>query len=209
MHWPLVKRGPRLQQPGLVVANALGEVGSSCRGRIPVAGVPSAVPSQALVGAAAVSGWRGWSAAAPRCWGLVHSQHRPSRSRLPAQQVMQEVVGFLHRLATASKDCAVVMCRVGTREALSKALDKHSTAPSLAPALLDLVIDCEKYASLYKKLTTSILAGCIQVGLGRPGCAGALGLGAVQLSPAPRGSLLLSACRSPAVGEGRRMQGPW
>ncbi|XP_076190972.1 cullin-9-like isoform X1 [Aptenodytes patagonicus] len=83
------------------------------------------------------------------------------------EQVVQEVVGFLHRLATASKDCAVVMCRVGTREALSKALDKHSTAPSLAPALLDLVIDCEKYASLYKKLTTSILAGCIQLVLGQ------------------------------------------
>ncbi|XP_075564412.1 cullin-9 [Pelecanus crispus] len=82
------------------------------------------------------------------------------------EQVVQEVVGFLHRLASASKDCAVVMCRVGAREALSKALDKHSTAPSLAPALLDLVIDCEKYASLYKKLTTSILAGCIQLVLG-------------------------------------------
>ncbi|XP_075352786.1 cullin-9-like isoform X1 [Mycteria americana] len=83
------------------------------------------------------------------------------------EQVVQEFVGFLHRLATASKDCTVAMCRVGTREALSKALDKHSTAPSLAPALLDLVIDCEKYASLYKKLTTSILAGCIQLVLGQ------------------------------------------
>ncbi|XP_063184057.1 cullin-9-like isoform X1 [Chroicocephalus ridibundus] len=83
------------------------------------------------------------------------------------EQVVQEVVGFLHRLATASKDCAVVMCRLGTREALAKALDKHSTAPSLAPALLDLVIDCEKYATLYKKLTTSILAGCIQLVLGQ------------------------------------------
>ncbi|XP_074434836.1 cullin-9-like isoform X2 [Larus michahellis] len=83
------------------------------------------------------------------------------------EQVVQEVVGFLHRLATASKDCAVVMCRLGTREALAKALDKHSTAPSLAPALLDLMIDCEKYAGLYKKLTTSILAGCIQLVLGQ------------------------------------------
>lgn len=101
-----------------------------------------------------------------------------------------------------------MMCRAGTREALSKALEKHSTAPSLAPALLDLVTDCEKYASLYKKLTTSILAGCIQVGLGRPGCAGTLGLGAIRLSAARRGSLLLCACRSPAVGEGRRTRGP-
>ncbi|XP_064302621.1 cullin-9-like isoform X2 [Phalacrocorax carbo] len=82
------------------------------------------------------------------------------------QEVVREIVGFLHRLATTSKDCAVVMCRVGTHEALSKALEKRSTAPSLASALLDLVIDCEKYASLYKKLTTSILAGCIQLVLG-------------------------------------------
>lgn len=104
------------------------------------------------------------------------------------------MVGFLHRLATASKDCAVVMCRVGTREALSKALDKHGTAPALAPALLDLVIDCEKYASLYKKLTTSILAGCIQVGPRHRGAAlrlpqprGGRGEGAAGASLAPSG----------------------
>ncbi|KAM9383000.1 cullin-9-like [Phaethornis superciliosus] len=83
------------------------------------------------------------------------------------REVVQEVVGFLHRLATASKDCAVVMCQVGTREALSKALEKHSTAPSLAPTLLSLVTECEKYANLYKKLMTSILAGCIQLVLGQ------------------------------------------
>ncbi|XP_067148789.1 cullin-9 isoform X2 [Apteryx mantelli] len=83
------------------------------------------------------------------------------------EQVVQEVVRFLHRLATASKDCAVVMCRVGTHEALGKALDKHSAALPLAPALRDLVSDCEKYASLYRKLTTSILAGCIQLVLGQ------------------------------------------
>ena len=124
-----------------------------------------------------------------------------------SQQVVQKVIGFLHRLATTSKDCVVVMCHVGAREALSKALEKHSTAPSLAPALLELVTDCEKYASLYKKLTTSILAGCIQVGLGRPGCTVALGLGAVQLSAAPRGSLLLSACRSPCGGRGEEEPG--
>ncbi|XP_056344719.1 cullin-9-like isoform X2 [Oenanthe melanoleuca] len=82
-------------------------------------------------------------------------------------EVLQEVVGFLHRLGSASKDCVVVMCHVGTHEAVSKALEKHSTVPSLAPALLDLVMECEKYASLYKKLTSSILAGCIQLVLGQ------------------------------------------
>ncbi|KAM7118617.1 cullin-9-like isoform 3-T3 [Ciconia maguari] len=97
-----------------------------------------------------------------------HECVEPCLSSLSAHSSdREEFVGFLHRLATASKDCTVAMCRVGTREALSKALDKHGVAPSLAPALLDLVIDCEKYASLYKKLTTSILAGCIQLVLGQ------------------------------------------
>uniref|UniRef100_A0A8D0KZZ2 Cullin-9 n=1 Tax=Strix occidentalis caurina TaxID=311401 RepID=A0A8D0KZZ2_STROC len=100
-----------------------------------------------------------------------HECVEPCLSSLSAhssdREVVQEAVGFLHRLATASKDCAVAMCRAGAREALSKALDKHSTALSLAPALLDLVTDCEKYASLYKKLTTSILSGCIQLVLGQ------------------------------------------
>ncbi|KAM4680914.1 LOW QUALITY PROTEIN: cullin-9-like [Amazona ochrocephala] len=83
------------------------------------------------------------------------------------REVLQEVVGFLHRLATASQDCAVVMCCVGTHEALAKALSKHSTAPPLAPALLALVTDCEKHAGISKKLMTSILAGCIQLVLGQ------------------------------------------
>ncbi|XP_065691495.1 cullin-9-like isoform X2 [Patagioenas fasciata] len=82
-------------------------------------------------------------------------------------EVVQEVVGFLHRLASASKDCAAMLCHAGSREALAKALDKHRTAPSLAPALLDLVTDCEKYSSLCRRLTTSILAGCIQLVLGQ------------------------------------------
>ncbi|KAM3674730.1 cullin-9 [Ammospiza maritima maritima] len=82
-------------------------------------------------------------------------------------EVLQEVVGFLHRLGSASKDCVVVMCHVGTHEALSRALEKHSTVPPLAPALLELVAECEKFAGLYKKLTSSILAGCIQLVLGQ------------------------------------------
>ncbi|XP_033916257.1 cullin-9 [Melopsittacus undulatus] len=83
------------------------------------------------------------------------------------REVLQEVVGFLHRLGTASKDCAVVMCCVGTHEALAKALNKHSTALPLAQALLALVMDYEKHAGISKKLLTSILAGCIQLVLGQ------------------------------------------
>uniref|UniRef100_G3UU26 Uncharacterized protein n=1 Tax=Meleagris gallopavo TaxID=9103 RepID=G3UU26_MELGA len=82
-------------------------------------------------------------------------------------EVAQEAVGFLHRLATASKDCAVGMCRAGARETVAKALDKHGPALPLAPALLELVSDCERHAALYRKLTGSILAGCIQVVLGQ------------------------------------------
>uniref|UniRef100_A0A4W6FQH6 Cullin 7 n=1 Tax=Lates calcarifer TaxID=8187 RepID=A0A4W6FQH6_LATCA len=62
---------------------------------------------------------------------------------------------------------AVVMCRLGTKEALVKALDKHSTNLLLVTELRDLITDCEKYASLYKKMTTSVLAGCIQMVLGQ------------------------------------------
>ncbi|XP_075269404.1 cullin-9 isoform X4 [Opisthocomus hoazin] len=100
-----------------------------------------------------------------------HECVEPCLSSLSAQssdrEVVQEVVGFLHRLATASKDCAVAMCRLGAREALSKALDKHSMAQPLGPALLDLLTGCEECAGLYKKLTSSILAGCIQLVLGQ------------------------------------------
>lgn len=76
---------------------------------------------------------------------------------------MQQFIRFLYRLASLNKDYAVVMCRVGTKEALVKALDKHSTNLLLVTELRDVISDCEKYASLYKKMTTSVLAGCIQV----------------------------------------------
>lgn len=78
-------------------------------------------------------------------------------------QVVQLFIRFLYRLASLNKDYAVVMCRLGTREALVKALDKHGTSLLLVTELRDLLSDCEKYASLYKRMTTSVLAGCIQV----------------------------------------------
>lgn len=79
-------------------------------------------------------------------------------------QVVQLFIRFLYRLASLNKDYAVVMCRLGTKESLVKALDKHSTNLLLVTELRDLISDCEKYASLYKKMNTSVLAGCIQVG---------------------------------------------
>ncbi|MGH0152389.1 UNVERIFIED_CONTAM: hypothetical protein FKN15_049544 [Acipenser sinensis] len=82
-------------------------------------------------------------------------------------KVVQLFIRFLHQLATTNKDYAVVMCRLGTKEALIKALDKHNTNLLLVTELRDLISDCEKYASLYKKMTTSILAGCIQMVLGQ------------------------------------------
>lgn len=61
------------------------------------------------------------------------------------------------------KDYAVVLCCLGAKEALSKVLDKHSAQLLLACELRDLVTECEKHAQLYSSLTSSILAGCIQV----------------------------------------------
>ncbi|XP_048452589.1 cullin-9 [Rhincodon typus] len=100
-----------------------------------------------------------------------HESIEPCLSSMTAynndREVLQDFIRFLHRLATVNKDYAVVMCRLGSKEILSKALDKHSSALLLAGELRDLVSDCEKYASLYKKMTTSILAGCIQMVLGQ------------------------------------------
>nr|KAF6461678.1 cullin 9 [Molossus molossus] len=81
-------------------------------------------------------------------------------------ETVQELLRFLHRLASVHKDYAVVLCCLGAKEALSKVLDKHS-ALLLACELRDLVTDCEKHAQLCSSLTSSILAGCIQMVLGQ------------------------------------------
>lgn len=72
-------------------------------------------------------------------------------------------MSFLYRLASTSKDCAVVMCRLGAKDTLTKVLEKHNSGLLQATELRDLLSDCEKYSSLYQKMATSILAGCIQV----------------------------------------------
>ncbi|XP_074531709.1 cullin-9 isoform X2 [Halichoeres trimaculatus] len=100
-----------------------------------------------------------------------HESIEPCLSSMTAlindKEVVQNFIRFLYRLASLNKDYAVVMCRLGTKEALVKALDKHSTYLLLVTELRDLITDCEKYASLYKKMTTSVLAGCIQMVLGQ------------------------------------------
>ncbi|XP_068457956.1 cullin-9 isoform X2 [Clinocottus analis] len=100
-----------------------------------------------------------------------HESIEPCLSSMTAflsdREVVQLFVRFLYRLASLNKDYTVVMCRLGTKEALVKALDKHSSSLLLVPELRDLITDCEKYASLYKKMTTSVLAGCIQMVLGQ------------------------------------------
>ncbi|XP_031435313.1 cullin-9 isoform X2 [Clupea harengus] len=99
-----------------------------------------------------------------------HESIEPCLSSMTAfindRDVVQQFIRFLFRLASLNKDYAVVMCRLGTKDALVKALDKHSTNLLLVTELKDLISDCEKYASLYKKMTTSVLAGCIQMVLG-------------------------------------------
>ncbi|XP_029376537.1 cullin-9 [Echeneis naucrates] len=100
-----------------------------------------------------------------------HESIEPCLSSMTAfindREVVQLFIRFLYRLASLNKDYAVVMCRLGTKEALVKALDKHSTNLLLVTELRDLITDCEKYANLYKKMTTSVLAGCIQMVLGQ------------------------------------------
>lgn len=81
----------------------------------------------------------------------------------PAPQVLQELISFLHRLASASRDYAVVLNQLGARDAVSKALEKHLGKLDLAQELRDMVFKCEKHAHLYRKLTANILGGCIQV----------------------------------------------
>uniref|UniRef100_A0A8D2L9A9 Cullin 9 n=1 Tax=Varanus komodoensis TaxID=61221 RepID=A0A8D2L9A9_VARKO len=111
-----------------------------------------------------------------KCWivlrGMHSGQHGGPRccagrtmSPLLCLQVVQEGIGFLHCLAALDKDCAVMMCCLGTKEALTKVLEKHGPGLPQVAELEDLLSSSEKYASLYKKMTASILAGCIQVSL--------------------------------------------
>ncbi|XP_068922052.1 cullin-7 [Petaurus breviceps papuanus] len=97
-----------------------------------------------------------WHKVASSC---LASLRTPSKDH----EVVQELIRFLHRLATLHKDCAVVLCHLGAREALTKALDKHKEQLLLGPELRDLVGEYEKHARLYSNLTKSILAGCIQM----------------------------------------------
>uniref|UniRef100_A0A8C5R9V0 Cullin 7 n=1 Tax=Laticauda laticaudata TaxID=8630 RepID=A0A8C5R9V0_LATLA len=84
-------------------------------------------------------------------------------SHINDREVVEELIKFLHRLAFVNKDCAVVMCSSGIKEALSKVLEKHSSSISQVTELRDLMNNCEKPASLYQKMTATILSGCIQM----------------------------------------------
>lgn len=152
-------------RPGLGKQSSAGGSLASCPRLAQVGVAVLAVAGCAWPGSGGCWGWDEGNGAWG-CWGPGELPAVPPVLRAASQQVLQEVVGFLHRLGSASKDCVVVMCHVGTQEAVSKALEKHSTVPPLAPALLELVAECEKYSRLYRELTSSILAGCIQVGLG-------------------------------------------
>ncbi|XP_027694231.1 cullin-9-like isoform X2 [Vombatus ursinus] len=101
-----------------------------------------------------------WHKVASSC---LASLRTPSKDH----EVVQELIRFLHRLAMLHKDCAVVLCHLGAREALTKALDKHKEQLLLGSELRDLLGEYEKHAQLYSSLTESILAGCIQMVLGQ------------------------------------------
>lgn len=77
-------------------------------------------------------------------------------------QLFQEVVRFLHSLAVASKDCAMVMCGLRAGDILSKALDKQSS-DELTSKLRDLLTTCETYTAVHHKMAACVVAGCMQV----------------------------------------------
>ena len=94
-----------------------------------------------------------WHEAMDACMACLQS---PNTDR----EVLQELILFLHRLASVSRDCAVVLNQLGAQDAISKALKKHLGKLELAQELWDMVFKCEK-------LTTNILGGCIQMVLGQ------------------------------------------
>ncbi|XP_069879806.1 cullin-7 isoform X2 [Dipodomys merriami] len=89
------------------------------------------------------------------------------RSPNTDREVLQELILFLHHLTSVSRDYAVVLNQLGARDAISKALEKHLGKLEMAQELRDMVFKCEKHAHLYRKLTTNILGGCIQIVLGQ------------------------------------------
>ncbi|XP_025125363.1 cullin-7 isoform X2 [Bubalus bubalis] len=101
-----------------------------------------------------------WHEAMDACMACLRS---PNTDR----EVLQELILFLHHLASVSRDYAVVLNQLGARDAISKALEKHLGKLELAQELRDMVFKCEKHAHLYRKLTTNILGGCIQMVLGQ------------------------------------------
>ncbi|XP_007934416.1 cullin-7 [Orycteropus afer afer] len=101
-----------------------------------------------------------WHEAMDACMACLRS---PNTDR----EVLQELILFLHHLASVSRDYAVVLNQLGARDAISKALEKHLGKLELAQELRDMVFKCEKHAHLYRKLITNILGGCIQMVLGQ------------------------------------------
>ncbi|XP_034377302.1 cullin-7 [Arvicanthis niloticus] len=89
------------------------------------------------------------------------------RSPNTDREVLQELIFFLHRLTSTCRDYAVILNQLGARDAISKVLEKHRGKLELAQELRDMVFKCEKHAHLYRKLTTNILGGCIQMVLGQ------------------------------------------
>nr|KAF6504523.1 cullin 7 [Rousettus aegyptiacus] len=101
-----------------------------------------------------------WHEAMDACMACLRS---PDTDR----EVLQELIFFLYHLASVSRDYAVVLNQLGARDAISRALEKHLGELELAQELRDMVFKCEKHAHLYRKLTTNILGGCIQMVLGQ------------------------------------------
>ncbi|KAM9316190.1 cullin-9-like [Gastrophryne carolinensis] len=76
--------------------------------------------------------------------------------------LLQEVVGFLHGLASLSKDLALLMCNLRAGELLNKVPEQLSLH-SCMPDLKNHLTACEKYACLHNKMAASVVAGCMQI----------------------------------------------
>ncbi|XP_073527740.1 cullin-9-like [Phyllobates terribilis] len=96
-----------------------------------------------------------------------HESIRPSVRALTThcseKEFVQEVAHFLHSLASLSKDCAMLMCCLNTGEALKMVMERHGSDFQVAVDLQTLLKSYEEPAKVYKTISSSVLASCLQM----------------------------------------------
>ncbi|KAM4040516.1 cullin-9-like isoform 2-T2 [Anomaloglossus baeobatrachus] len=79
------------------------------------------------------------------------------------KEFVQEVVHFLHNLASFSKDCALLMCCLDTGEVLKTLMERYSSDLQVAADLQDLLKNFDDPAMVYKTISSSVLTSCLQM----------------------------------------------